>query len=323
MINNRFSFSVWQPDLLGDRFEMMRVRHIHEIGVPTSTIVRAITDSKIECGVLYIHGYNDYFFQSHLADVFVARRYGFYAVDLRGYGRSITSEDIVFDVSDVSEYFADIDAAIEVMREQGIKNVILMGHSTGGLIASVYLNTIKNDRISALILNSPFLEWNLPFFLRNVAIPMVAEIGKYFPNILLKQPTTKPYSESLLKAFHGEWDYNTSWKFIEAPMVTSRWIRAIDIAQKQLHRKSSISIPILLMRSDYTVKGRQWNELFNRGDAILNVDDISRWGMRLGNNVSEKVFEGGLHDLTLSNIDIRNKVFATMLEWLRDINKCH
>lgn len=323
MMNNRFSFSEWQTDLLGRRFEMMHVCHITEPGEPTSTIIRHTACVKSNIAILYIHGYNDYFFQSHLANAFIAERFHFYAVDLRRYGRSITSTDRVFDVSDVAEYFADIDAAIEVMQGQGISNIIFMGHSTGGLIASAYLNSRTNDCISALILNSPFLDWNLPVFLKCVAIPAVSKIGKYFPNISLKQPTTKPYSESLLKAFHGEWDYNTSWKLIEAPNVTSRWIRAIDRAQKQLHRKSSISIPILLMRSDNTVKGRQWNKRFNSGDAILDVNDISRWGLQLGNNVTEVVFKGGLHDLTLSNIDIRNKVFATMIEWINDIHKCH
>jgi alpha-beta hydrolase superfamily lysophospholipase len=39
--------------------------------------------------VLYVHGFNDYFFQTHLADFFAERGWDFYALDLRKYGRSL------------------------------------------------------------------------------------------------------------------------------------------------------------------------------------------------------------------------------------------
>ncbi|MEK8226237.1 alpha/beta hydrolase [Oerskovia sp. M15] len=39
--------------------------------------------------VLYVHGFVDYFFQAHLGDAFEEHGYAFYAIDLRGYGRSL------------------------------------------------------------------------------------------------------------------------------------------------------------------------------------------------------------------------------------------
>ena len=39
--------------------------------------------------MLYLHGWNDYFFQTHLADAFAALGFDFYALDLRRYGRSL------------------------------------------------------------------------------------------------------------------------------------------------------------------------------------------------------------------------------------------
>ena len=38
--------------------------------------------------VLYLHGRNDYFFQTHLADAFLSAGYEFYALDLRTCGRA-------------------------------------------------------------------------------------------------------------------------------------------------------------------------------------------------------------------------------------------
>jgi alpha-beta hydrolase superfamily lysophospholipase len=39
--------------------------------------------------VLYLHGYNDYFFHTHVAEKFNENNFDFYALDLRKYGRSL------------------------------------------------------------------------------------------------------------------------------------------------------------------------------------------------------------------------------------------
>ena len=39
--------------------------------------------------MLYLHGFNDYFFQTHLADAWLEAGFDFYALDLRKYGRSL------------------------------------------------------------------------------------------------------------------------------------------------------------------------------------------------------------------------------------------
>ena len=39
--------------------------------------------------VLYVHGWSDYFFQTHLAEAVESWGYDFYALDLRRYGRSL------------------------------------------------------------------------------------------------------------------------------------------------------------------------------------------------------------------------------------------
>jgi alpha-beta hydrolase superfamily lysophospholipase len=41
-----------------------------------------------DAGVLYLHGYNDYF-HTHVAEKFNENNFDFYALDLRKYGRSL------------------------------------------------------------------------------------------------------------------------------------------------------------------------------------------------------------------------------------------
>lgn len=317
-----FFFTDWQNDILGDDFEMKQVVHKEDKHNVISSIIRLKTNISRKYGILYIHGYNDYFYQHEMAHKFDSYGFSFYAIDLRKYGRSLKENDTPFEIKHIEDYFPDINAASTQMKHDGIEKIILMGHSTGGLIACSYLNNIENSAIIGLILNSPFLEWNLKPILKNIAIPIVSYIGKFIPTISIKQPTTIPYAQSLLQAYHGEWDFNTNWKFIQAPNVTSQWIRAINIAQKELHKSSSIRIPILLLRSSASVYGDRWTNDFNRGDAILNVKDISKYGKKLGLNIYEVVCPNGLHDLVLSNNDTRNFVYSSILNWIKRQDIC-
>ncbi|HEU4347317.1 MAG TPA: alpha/beta hydrolase, partial [Actinoplanes sp.] len=58
-------------------------------GPVVATLVRRRADNPSRRAVLYVHGWVDYFFQTHLADFFVERGWDFYALDLRKYGRSL------------------------------------------------------------------------------------------------------------------------------------------------------------------------------------------------------------------------------------------
>ncbi|MDE5953858.1 MAG: alpha/beta fold hydrolase, partial [Duncaniella sp.] len=158
----------WKPDILGDGYEMRQVNHPADYtGEAVSTIIRklcpgvSIDSTRTHRGVLYVHGFNDYFFQSEMGNRFVNHGYDFYAVDLRRYGRSITNGQRNFDVRYLSDYFPDIDSALVSMSRNGLSEIILIGHSTGGLISAYFESRCHPKDIKALILNSPFLDWNL------------------------------------------------------------------------------------------------------------------------------------------------------------------
>lgn len=282
----------WNVDILGNDFKYTTIEQPDDYsGKVISTIIKKEPIIKGDRAILYIHGYNDYFFQKEMADTFTAHGYNFYAIDLRKYGRSILKDQTKFEARSLDEYFQDIDSSLYILKEEGISNVILMGHSTGGLISSYYLSSKKDQEgfIKALILNSPFLEFNLSAFQKEYLVPLVSSFSGVFPNISIPQNSNDAYAQSLLRNYHGEWDYNTSWKLPLSPDVTSGWIGAIYKAQQMLHNNANINIPILLMRSDRSIYGEAWTPDFNRGDAVLNVDDISKYGRKLGSNVKEVV----------------------------------
>lgn len=307
----------WQPDILGDGFEYRYVKHPDDYsGEVRSTVVRLLPSEPTLKSILYVHGFSDYYFQKEMAETFVKAGYAFYAVDLRKYGRSLLPGQRMFQVRDMHEYFADIDSAIDIIKSDGETEIALLGHSTGGLTTSLYMSEHPSPMIRALILNSPFLAWNLPLLLRSVVMPAVSALGRYIPSVKVRQKPDSGYAESLLSEYGGEWNYCRDWKPDVLPDPDMGWIRAIHTAQKAL-RRQKIHVPVLLMHSSESVKAGDDKEKYNRADAILDVDSISKYGRHLGDDVTEITIDGALHDIALSQKSIRSTMYNVMLDWLR------
>lgn len=314
------SAQYYSPDVLGAGYEQHTfVMPDDYHGQVVSTLVRRLVPDTSHRAVLYVHGYNDYFFQDEMAQRFVDNGYNFYAVDLRKYGRSLREGQFEYEVRDMSEYFADIDSALTVVRREGNDYIVLMGHSTGGLTTSLYCHARADSApVDALILNSPFFEWNYNALYRNVLIPMVAGLGRIFPDWGLPDATTVSlYAQSLLQQYNGEWSFNIEWKRLMSRGERFGWIRAIDRGHDVVHNEMCLTIPVLLLHSDKTIRGSEWTPEFQTGDAVLDVEHISKYGSKIGAQVTEVTIEDALHDVVLSSKDVREKAYTAMFEWLQ------
>lgn len=309
----------WAPDILGKPFWQTTIQLPDDYaGKSVCTVVRALTDSAVSRAVLYVHGYNDYFFQRSMATQFLCHGYGFYAVDLRRYGRSLRKGDTPYDIRDINAYSAEIDSTLAIMRDDGISEVVMLGHSTGGLITATYLSHHHPAEVKALILNSPFLDWNLGNLEK--LVPAIAAVGRLFPAIKIPQGESTAYAESLMKSAHGEWQYDTIWKRTVSLPVTTGWIRAIDNAQRDLRKDLyPIKVPVLLMMSGQSISAQEWTPEVNRADAVLDVDDILYYGQHLSRDVKPIRFKGGLHDLALSSCPVRCNYYNRIFSWISTI----
>ena len=267
--------------------------------------------------ILYIHGFNDYFFQREMAERFTQQGYNFYALDLRKCGRSIRQWQKPCNMHNISEYYEDIDAAIALIKKETNENLIFLGHSTGGLILSLYLNRRSGNVARALILNSPFLEMNVKNSLKKF-LPWLSLVAKIFPDLKINKGLSLNYGYSIAKRMYGEWEFNEEWKPLAVSSVTAGWLRAIHMAHRQVQRGLDIKCPVLSMCSDKSYKNREWSEQFSRADAVLDVDDILKYSRRLGKNVDNTVIPDGIHDLILSKYDVRNRVYETMFAFLEN-----
>lgn len=312
----------WTGDILGKDFERRTIVQPSDYDGPVCCTVvrlRPFPDAApASRGVLYVHGFSDYFFQAEMARRFREEGYAFYAVDLRKYGRSVLAGQKPFRVRDLREYFPDIEAALRQMADDGISSAVLLAHSTGGLICSLMMKECPPQQVAAMILNSPFLAWNLPAFTRKVAVPAVSWLGRFIPGLPASQPADPLYARSLHKKYDGEWDYNRHWKPDRLPPVDAGWIRAIDTAQRALGHLPPVEVPVLLLHSDRSTSRRGSLEEHRHADAILDADAISGAGRRLGPMVTDVAIAGGVHDLALSLPDVRAIFYATIFGWLAE-----
>lgn len=286
-------------------------------GEVTATLIASKKNIGNRKSVLYLHGYVDYFFHPHLGEQFNANHFDFYALDLRKYGRSLREHQHPNYCKDIEEYFEEISIATREIYEAGNGEVFLMGHSTGGLTASNYMNFgQEKDLVKGLILNSPFFDFNQSN-LEKAMIPIIATpIAGLFPYAKIEGALSPAYAESIHKDFHGEWDFNLTWKPIKGFPTYFKWILAIRTAQKRLEN-SNIQVPVLVMHSNSSEKIKKYSEKANHQDIVLNIEDIKRVGAKLGSQVTLIEIENGLHDLFLSTKTVRDKAFQEMFDWLK------
>lgn len=306
----------YTKDILKDTFEQKVIPLDDDYeGGNIAILVRRLSEKKSAKAVLYIHGFNDYFFQAEMAHEFNDHGYNFYALDLRKYGRAYLSHQTFNDIRNLNDYFEEITEALKIIRAEKNERVILMGHSTGGLIATLYTKANFNGNLfDGLILNSPFYAFNQSPLMQSL-ISLISTFGKSFPNTKISGGFTEKYGESLHKSFGGEWDYNLNWKPLIPPKIHLGWLRAIHQGHQRLRGNIVIDKPVLVLHSAQSVTDFANDEQIHTRDAILNVKDIARVAKRIRGSVEIVSIDGGLHDLVLSRKPVREKVYETIFEW--------
>lgn len=308
-----------ETDALGTQYETRTIALRPDAeGAVTATLVRRAADRPSDTAVLYLHGFVDYFFHPHVADFYAGRGFDFYALDLRKHGRSLAAHQTPNFCADLGEYYEEIDEAIRLVRAaDGHSRVLLTGHSTGGLVASLWAHDRRADgSVDALVLNSAFFDFNEPWFTREVTGPITARVGRARPKTKLPFKLNPVYGESIHSSARGEWDYNLDWKPLAGFPIYAGWLHAVRSGHLRVHRGLDLQVPVLSAASSASYKGKSWSEAARTADSVLNVDQIVRWSTRLGPLVTIARIDGGLHDLALSAAPARQRYFDEIDRWL-------
>lgn len=306
-------------DLMGKGFKQATIVQPSDYeGSVTCTLVRKTVPDKSTKAVLYVHGFNDYFFQEEMAERYIKEGFNFYAIDLRKYGRSWLSHQKINNVRDLSEYYADIDTALAVIKGEGNEKVLLSGHSLGGLTISLYASErAGKEKFDAVLLNSPMFALNIKSGLKKTALPLLLKRAEKHPETNFDLGINPLYGESLHVTAHGEWSYSLGLKPFVAPPVNLGWIRAVHNAQERLAQGITINKPVLVLHSAKSIDEKKWSDAFFTGDAVLNVGDVARQAQNIVGQYSIQAVQGGMHDLILSKQPVRDEVYSTIFNWAK------
>ena len=169
-----------------------------------------------------------------------------------------------------------------------------------------------------MVLNSPFLDWPVdPNFEK--AIYALGAVGTVRPYGTAPTANNPLYGHALHTDFYGEWDYTLAWKPHEGFPKYLGWASSICKGQDKVAKGLNVDIPILLLYSDKSFVGEEYDEAILSADAVLDVEDIKRLGPNLGSQVKLEAIPNATHDIFLSKKEVREDAFRKMIDWLKGV----
>jgi len=309
----------WGPDplLIGYEtrtYHMPQRPHLPEEppGSLVATLVRQ-HEPRQRRAVLLVHGWNEYFFQRHTAEFFDALGYDFYAIDLHRYGRSLQDGELFGYMEAIDDYYEELDACVALIKQEH-SNVVLYGHSAGGLTASLYAHD-RPDTFVGVILNSPWIDLQGSALFRALTPPLSRGLAVASPTMVLPPSENDLYGRSLHQLYEGEWEYDLGLKRIDSRPIRTAWFKAIVNGHDRVGAGLHIDCPVLLATSAKSSNPKEWNDDVMSTDLALDADRLAARAHLLGWHVTSVRLQGALHDVALSRREVRDRFFDEIRRW--------
>lgn len=328
MANEAEGRGEWVADVLGDGFQQLTLPlEPDSEGEAVATLVRALPSARpwwrlrethplADVDVLYVHGWSDYFFQKRLARFWTSRGARFFALDLRRYGRSLRPGQTPGYITDLAEYDAEIEAALRARGDAAGRRLVLLGHSTGGLVLSLWASR-NPERADAVILNSPWLEFQLGVA-RTAIAPVVGLQARWWPKDAVPQVDLGFYTRAQSEVADPDdpMQIELAWRPEHSMTVHAAWLHAILQGHRAVSAGLDIDAPVCVLLSARSALPTRWSDELTRADSVLVVDDIARAALKLGSSVTVERIDGALHDVFLSRRKARDDAYARLGRWV-------
>lgn len=198
--------------------------------------------------------------------------------------------------------------------------------------------------MSALVLNSPWLQLNSSGLARSYGSAYVDLISRRDPEKIIDDPaqararkrarraadaaTAVPvdadpgpigedlYVRSLHRHWGGEWDWDLRLKPSPSFPVRAGFLAGIRRLQREVRHGLGLRIPVLVCCSTTTGGPGTDAREARRSDVVLSVEQIVERAGFLGSDVTIRQIPNGVHDLALSSSPAREEYLTTVTEWL-------
>lgn len=267
--------------------------------------------------LLWIDGLNASFIHYH-----VTRKLNIdvIALDLKRCGRSKKGDDVPHYTSDFRKYIKYIDYVVDNFCGH-YDEIILYGHSTGGLIVTLYgayLNMSKRSNIK-IILNAPLFKINKPWYILFILKYIIYYIGRlacFLDKLfgtrfgLIKLDRGNDINWYVMMK-HKLYYVNGFLSSIYNLPVRLGFVTNVIKYHNLLHKgKLKIECPVLIIHSNRSGLGGEGNKCMCVSDNILNIDHIKKYSKIIEHSNNVKIVEivDGCHDVLLSNENVVDNV---------------
>jgi alpha-beta hydrolase superfamily lysophospholipase len=173
----------------------------------------------------------------------------------------------------------------------------------------------RPDRVHALILTSPWLDLHRPEPVAAAATGIVNVLARRMPTRYLPLPDPGLSVRSVHRSFGGEWDYDLQLKASPSPPLRLGWLRAVRAGHARVAAGLGLPMPVLvLLAARGTIAGR-WHDDLRSVDTVIDVDQVARRALTLGEHVTVVRVPDAMHDLLLSAEPVRRRALAELARW--------
>ncbi|MCF2446604.1 lysophospholipase [Dyadobacter sp. CY345] len=252
-----------------------------------------VNGGRPKCVVIIIHGLNSHSgYYKNFAAQLNEHQYEVYALDLRGRGESDGER---YYISDYRDIISDIDQLIEIIIcEHPNRPIFLLGHSAGGVFASVYAVT-HQAKLKGLIAESFAFHLPVPGF----ALAVMKLLGNLIPHTRLVKLNNQDFSrdQSVVETMNND-PLLANEK--QPAKTMQQLLYAADFLKNNM---SEINLPLLILHGTA-------DKATNPSGSKYFFEQASSTDKRL------KLYEGHYHDLL--NDKYHGIVVKDILRWLHE-----
>ncbi|MGC5628140.1 alpha/beta hydrolase [Georgenia sp. Z1344] len=296
------------PLSLTDGGHSRRVRDV-------ATVVHRSGVGRHGRAVVYLHGFIDTFFHAEHEAAWHDAGWDLYALEMRRSGRSLRPGQVRDDIRMMHVRHEEVGLAVDLARSEGAEEVVLLGHSTGGLQAVLFAHD-HPGAVDAVLLNSPWLDLGRGWPTDVVATALVDRLAPLAPRLPISS-LTGTYGDWLTSPDGGGWDVPPSLKPTTSMPVHAGFFRAVRRAQRAVQRgRADVAEPVLLAMSRRSgARVDPGPADLSSSDVVLDVRTMRRSASLLGERVDVLEVPGGIHDLALSPEPARSFYASEVIAW--------
>lgn len=250
---------------------------------------------KSVASIVLVHGFAEHCGRyTHVIKELRAAGFNVLCVDLRGHGLSQGRRGYI---EHFSHYIDDLSTAVQYAQELfSCKQVLLLGHSMGALVATFYAASFQHN-LRGMVLSSPFFGITLPVPLHKKVAGNV--MSKFMPGFTLPSTITGKYLSH---------DPEVAKQYDADPLVfhtiTARWFTEIVRSHEmvtELAPKLLLPVFVQFAGDDHIVKN---SVAFDWFDNCASADK------------KKSIYEGFLHEIY--NEEGKEGPITDMIQWFTE-----